>query len=1066
MSSLLKLIPVNKPQQQLPQNAKSVNSLQHNNTVLNNIKNKYPQDKIYTYIPAVPITQPKLKPTGITARPASGELIKENIFQSAGNTIKSYANYAKYFYNAAFKGEGTDYSVGKINDLAIRTGSLGIAGVLAATKLFPFAKGMEFVGLTTWFASMAIWPKVLAAPIKAIYGVDINQKYRDSYGRRKDVFEDNQYRPMDIYRFADDKGNPLTRERYRSKYAREYIYLEKVGDKLGIPRGIKNRNETTMSQMGQVAVQGKTLGMLTAGVMTPVLSSLAADAIQEPLKNYMSEQRFKRQSESITNLESKIDKLLGQNGAKRETNIDKLFAELGLEISEKTQARFNELLTEEGRLSPKQYKKLENFLVQKYFGTGFYESISAAMSQDSTMSEPVIKITEEFKNELAQIPKKVFDTLLEKLPAEKRALVPQEFFNYEGAKISDIDAILQKVFIENGETLNTHKQNALFNEFSTSIMEPFTKLRVTENKNYEAELKKVNEEYEAAIKAYNEAVKNAEKVARETAESAGKSSEEIAKAIESARASIPMVEEKRVVQKEIYNNNVNSVIKKIQSEINIAVKKHLDTYKYHIVSKDQITKIFKFAELNRQLKLKLALFERATIKNISESATAISWENIPQKYLKVLNFTNPELEILASADATTQSQVITKRLEQLVKNPEQYENALRTMSEWTKTAISKDERALIKLIGTVENPGILFKIKNLMETVAHEHFGDNLKDTMTTYYYSKIAGVQRKYRNTVDSLVRPIKALEVFKNIDSIADYILGGTEKLFNERKAKMDYYMFHDMDYAEARDAIKAYVKDIVLQKNDINNWTTKMEVELLNSKKGLKYSKPVLCSLADMILGDLNPETIKILEGTNSEKLLENKKFIEKLHLNNKIMKARFLSIHNPLLPYMTENEALGGLIEQLRHDSTRESASKILIEMVQDKLSDIGTLTAQDNQRLTYDKIRNLHNIINDFKSGRALSGNYNIDDAIKCLKEQGALRFNTSNKAISEMSGKNITDFLSSAAQSVRARNQWTRLVYSLLGGTLALSAITIGFMGKKNNFNKHIYEKKEVGGAK
>ena len=44
--------------------------------------------------------------------------------------------------------------------------------------------------------------------------------------------------------------------------------------------------------------------------------------------------------------------------------------------------------------------------------------------------------------------------------------------------------------------------------------------------------------------------------------------------------------------------------------------------------------------------------------------------------------------------------------------------------------------------------------------------------------------------------------------------------------------------MTYEEAKESFKAYFKDILLQKNDINNWTTKMEAELPNGKRGLKY------------------------------------------------------------------------------------------------------------------------------------------------------------------------------------------------------------------------------------
>ena len=71
-----------------------------------------------------------------------------------------------------------------------------------------------------------------------------------------------------------------------------------------------------------------------------------------------------------------------------------------------------------------------------------------------------------------------------------------------------------------------------------------------------------------------------------------------------------------------------------------------------------------------------------------------------------------------------------------------------------------------------------------------------------------------------------------------------------------------------------------------------------------------------------------------------------------------------------------------------------------------------------------------------------------------------LDFHYSNKAISQRSGKNVTDFFVNAAQEVRSRNKWTKLVYGLLGGTLALSAVTIALMGKQNHFNKYKYEYK------
>ena len=224
------------------------------------------------YKEPLPLSAANIAPIGMIPHSPNGYLVKENIFQSAKSTVKSYGQYAGYLYKAAIKGEGTDYSVGKVNDLTIRAGSLGIAGILAATKTFSFARGMEFVGLTTWFASMMIWPKIIGKPVEWMYGVNPNLKYVDSYGRRKSFFEDPQYLSWDLFRHIDKNGK-------YNKNASDYEYLNLIGDRLGIPRNIENRNEAIQDKMRQVATQTNALVMLTAGVMTPVISSIVADGV-------------------------------------------------------------------------------------------------------------------------------------------------------------------------------------------------------------------------------------------------------------------------------------------------------------------------------------------------------------------------------------------------------------------------------------------------------------------------------------------------------------------------------------------------------------------------------------------------------------------------------------------------------------------------------------------------------------------------------------------------------------------------------------------------------------------
>ena len=992
MGNLLNTIPV-RPQQtpaarpavQQPVLTASINPL------LNEIQNKFPQDKIYKYIPAMPVSPPRTAPAGIKARKASGELIKENMFQSAASTVKSYGDYVKYFYKAAFKGEGKDYSVGKINDLSLRVGSLGIATVLATSKMFPFAKGMEFVGLATWFASMAVWPKILGAPIKAIYGVDINQKYKDSEGRRKYVYEDNQYRPMDIFRYVDTDGTPLSEEEYHAKYDRDYVYLEKMGDKLGIPRNIKNRNEATMNKMGQVAVQGKTLWMLTAGVMTPVLSSIAADALQAPLKNSLESYRYKKQSGDLKKLEQTVEMLLGDKNHPRITDIDQLYKNLKIKIPESVQKEFASLIPENGELNEEQFKKLNDYLEKRFYGSGMYTSIEAAMKKDSKMTEPFVTVNNEFRSELSKITKDSLNEVLEKLPENLRNTLPEEILNYQGMSTEQVDNLLKDLYLDNISDLNKVRQDLLSGRFSMRAIEP----------------------------------------------------------LEDAKQNNTLAREFVDRYRKVMNSKLDALY---------------ESKRHYIVSKQQIEKIFKFAEINRQMTDRLNKFARATIKNISESATAISWENVPQKYLKVLGFTNKELAVLATVDSKKAARVVAEKFANIVEDEQKYKKVLQTMSKYAQEAVSKEEKAVIQLIGTIEKPGVLFKIKELMESSAHANFGGYFQDSINTYYLNKVAAAQRKLRNTMDSFVRPIKALDVFKHADDLAKTVIGDKATFKNRMEKDWHYQMFKGMNHSRAKASVIKYLKDIVLQKNDINNWTTKMEAELPLAKRGLKNSMPVLCSVADQIFGELHPDTASIITAGNNEKA---KAFVEKININNWIMKAKFLRLDYKLSEkghadnnYMSQKNAFGGYIENLRNPQKANEAHRFLSEILHERMADIGENIAPGSQRLTFEKLRNYQKILNDFINGATQSKDYNINDSINCLKESGCFQYKASNKSIAEISGKNITDFLSSAAQNVRSRNKWLKLVYGLLTGTIAVSVFTIAKMGKKNNLNKDIYEYK------
>ena len=226
-----------------------INSISQN---LNNIKPR--QNMSFMAQPSMPAN---ISSNSVSTPKA--HIVDENIFQATGSILKTYCDSAKDFYEA-INGRGTDYSVGRLNDSAIRLGSLGIAAVVSTSLMSPFGRAMEFVGFASWFASMAIWPKYfIGTPLKMLTGIDFNQQYIDSYGRRKRFFEDPQYIPWNL----------MNEEQ-----------INKIGDKLKIPNDIQDRREHIQEKIKQIAIQANTLWMLTAGFATPIMSSLIANSFR------------------------------------------------------------------------------------------------------------------------------------------------------------------------------------------------------------------------------------------------------------------------------------------------------------------------------------------------------------------------------------------------------------------------------------------------------------------------------------------------------------------------------------------------------------------------------------------------------------------------------------------------------------------------------------------------------------------------------------------------------------------------------------------------------------------
>ena len=226
--------------------------------------------------------------TFIKPLPSNGELVRNSIFDTPSELFKDYKYNLKALKHA-IKGDAKDHELGVINDLGMKFGGLAIASFLLTKKQAPMAKIMEFIGLTAFFGAMDIWPKLaLQLPASLIHGFNIRQKYRDNIGTKKMVFQDHQFIPWDLY---SDKE------------------INKIGDRLGVPKDMKNRRDFIQEKMRKIALQNNTMWMLTAGFATPIMSALICNAAEEPLKNWVNKNTSKRANAYLSQFERATEKI-------------------------------------------------------------------------------------------------------------------------------------------------------------------------------------------------------------------------------------------------------------------------------------------------------------------------------------------------------------------------------------------------------------------------------------------------------------------------------------------------------------------------------------------------------------------------------------------------------------------------------------------------------------------------------------------------------------------------------------------------------------------------------------
>ena len=378
--------------------------------------------------------------TFIKPLPPKGKLVKNNITYMPANFVRSIGYDIKSFKNA-IKGNANDHELGKLNDAGMKLGGLAIAYYLFNQKHTPLTKSMEFIGLVSFFASMLLWKKLaIQLPARIINGVNIDRQYEDSFGRRKPFYLDPQFLPWDLY---SDKQ------------------INKIGDRMGVPRNIQNRRDFIQEKMKKIAVQNNTLWMLTAGFATPVMSSLICDAVKKPLGKYLDTRRNREADKLADNHEARYGQFIDKYYLK---NTDKIINEYkDTPLDERTIKALSTAITED--IDPVTAKAIEEDLLSEF------------NKQEYTVAE---KTREELLNNIKKalsksLPSEAVETIT---PSQEQIQTVLKKLNIEGNTISDNDfskllKIIQIPLEDNLENYNKSSGKKIdFNVIQKILIKP------------------------------------------------------------------------------------------------------------------------------------------------------------------------------------------------------------------------------------------------------------------------------------------------------------------------------------------------------------------------------------------------------------------------------------------------------------------------------------------------------------------------------------------------------------------------------------------------------------------
>ncbi len=340
----------------------------------------------------------KILKTNVKPEKPVGKLIRPNIY-SVKDVVNQDVKNLRYFVQGV-QGKGNDYSVGKINDIAIKAGGLGIAAMIASGVASPFKQGMEFIGLGLWLAAMKFWPKLgIAYPIKKHTGVDLNLEYTDSEGRRKLFYQDPQYICWDL---ISDKE------------------INEIGDKLKVPKNIKNRRAAIENKAKQVAVQGNTLILATSGFATPIIASLASDQVANKVYAPFLNSYNQIRSKSLINKMLMMPDWLKDNISERK--IDRIFSSKITPQDRQKLLNVLDLKTDDQSLKKAIFDTVDNIFSGESVKSTYVElneslqnKIKSAFFKNNVPIEAEQKLNELFLSINNKVEKKQFNSFLGKL---------------------------------------------------------------------------------------------------------------------------------------------------------------------------------------------------------------------------------------------------------------------------------------------------------------------------------------------------------------------------------------------------------------------------------------------------------------------------------------------------------------------------------------------------------------------------------------------------------------------------------------------------------------------------